>query len=131
MTAIENAVNVALGPKPVDDEIDYHGLTHPGKVRTENQDHFLLSSLHKRMDVHLTSLPDTDRLYQEAERLAFLAMVADGVGGRSGGGEASRLALEAVSRCLLVCPDFCFEVYRYVEPVLHAAELQEDVPCAP
>ena len=33
--------------------------------------------------------------------------------------------------CLLVCPDFCFEVYRYVEPVLHAAELQEDVPCAP
>ena len=98
MTAIENAVNVALGPKPVDDEIDYYGLTHPGKVRTENQDHFLLSSLHKRMDVHLTSLPDTDRLYQEAERLAFLAMVADGVGGRSGGGEASRLALEAVSR---------------------------------
>ena len=98
MTAIENAVNVALGPKPVDDEIDYHGLTHPGKVRTENQDHFLLSSLHKRMDVHLTSLPVTDRLYEETERLAFLAMVADGVGGRAGGGEASRLALEAVSR---------------------------------
>lgn len=21
--------------------------------------------------------------------------------------------------CLLVCPDFCFEIYRYDEPVIH------------
>ena len=96
MTATEKPL--ALGPKPTDDEIDSYGLTHPGKLRKENQDHFLLSSLHKRMEVHSTSLPDTDRLYKEAERLAFLAMVADGVGGGSGGEAASRLALEAVSR---------------------------------
>ena len=24
--------------------------------------------------------------------------------------------------CLLVCPDFCFEVYRYEEPVAHGQE---------
>ena len=23
--------------------------------------------------------------------------------------------------CLMVCPDFCFEVYRYDEPVVHKA----------
>jgi protein phosphatase len=34
----------------------------------------------------------------DAERLAFLQMVADGVGGTRAGGEASRLALEAVTR---------------------------------
>ena len=63
MTTIENATSAkALGPKPVDDEIDFYGLTHTGNVRKENQDHFLVSSLHKRMDVHLTSLPDPDRL---------------------------------------------------------------------
>ncbi len=71
MTATENALNArALGRKPVDDQVDFYGLTHPGKVRKENQDHFLVSSLHKRMDVHLASLPDSGRLYGEAERLA-------------------------------------------------------------
>lgn len=25
------------------------------------------------------------------------------------------------SACLQVCPDFCFEVYRYAEPVVHEA----------
>ena len=99
MTTIENAQDArALGRKPTDDQIDSYGLTHPGKVRKENQDHFLLSSLHKRMEVHLTSLPDTGRLYREADRLAFLMMVADGVGGGPGGEAASRLALEAVSQ---------------------------------
>ena len=32
--------------KPLDEEIDVYGLTHPGKVRTENQDHFLICALH-------------------------------------------------------------------------------------
>jgi protein phosphatase len=99
MTVIENPQQAqALSRKPTDDQIDFYGLTHQGKVRDENQDHFLLSSLHKRMDVHLTSLPDPDRLYEEADRLAYLAMVADGVGGGPAGEEASRGALEAVSR---------------------------------
>jgi hypothetical protein len=26
--------------KPSQDEIDVHGVTHPGKVRKDNQDHF-------------------------------------------------------------------------------------------
>ena len=83
MTTIENTISArALGRKPTDDQIDFHGLTHQGKVRTDNQDHFLLSSLHKRMEVHQTSLPDASKLYGDAPRLAFLAMVADGVGGR-------------------------------------------------
>jgi len=84
--------------KPTDDEIDVFGLTHPGRVRASNQDHFLIGSLRKRMNVLLTSLPDIEKLPAESERLAFLAMVADGVGGHAGGEEASRLALEAVTQ---------------------------------
>lgn len=87
-----------LTRKPLDEEIDVYGLTHPGKVRKSNQDHFLLASLRKRMEVHLTSLPDLDQLPLTEERLAYLAMVADGVGGRSGGEEASRFALGQVTQ---------------------------------
>ena len=84
--------------KPRDDEIDVYGLTHPGSVRDENQDHFLICSLRKQMVVHLTSLPGTDSLVEESERLAFLAMVADGVGGGAKGAEASRITLESVAQ---------------------------------
>jgi serine/threonine protein phosphatase PrpC len=84
--------------KPRDDEIDAYGLTHPGKVRADNQDHFLICALRKQMVVQLTSLPDADHLMADGERLAFLAMVADGVGGGAKGGEASKVALEAITQ---------------------------------
>lgn len=48
--------------KPRAEEIDVFGLTHTGKVRKVNQDHFLVCSLEKNMQVHLTSLPDVEML---------------------------------------------------------------------
>lgn len=80
--------------KPLDEEIEFFGLTHTGNVRKNNQDHFLMGSLRKRLDVYLTSLPDLDKRKLEDERLAFIAIVADGVGGGNKGEEASRRALE-------------------------------------
>jgi serine/threonine protein phosphatase PrpC len=81
--------------KPRDDEIDVHGLTHVGRVRTENQDHFLLATVHKRVNVIATNLGRQDQLPLGEQRVAFLAMVADGVGGSEGGAEASAVALES------------------------------------
>lgn len=86
-----------IGRKPRDDEIDVWGVTHPGKVRETNEDHFLLGSLHKRLDIRATSLPVDEQLRACDERLGFLAMVADGVGGHVAGEEASRMVLEEVS----------------------------------
>ncbi len=83
--------------KPRDEEIDVFGLTHTGKVRSENQDHFLIASLHRQIRVHLTSMQSIGNAMHETDRLAFLAMVADGVGGGRAGEEASRFAVETIS----------------------------------
>jgi protein phosphatase len=85
--------------KPRDDEVEVWGLSHPGRVRVENQDHYLVATIHKRVNVLGTNLADAaHRLPTAEQRVAYLAMVADGVGGGVGGGEASAAALEAAMR---------------------------------
>jgi protein phosphatase len=86
------------GERPRDDELDLFGLTHPGKVRKENQDHFLLCTIHPQVVIHGTSLPNPERLQLRGPRLATLMLVADGVGSGVAGGEASRLATETIAR---------------------------------
>jgi len=88
----------APGERPHDNELDLFGLTHRGKVRKENQDHFLLATVHHQIAIHGTSLPQPDRLPLRGERLATIFLVADGVGGSAGGGDASKLAAETVTR---------------------------------
>ena len=91
-----------LNRAPTDEELDIFGLTHTGKVRKTNQDHFLVASLRRLVDIHITSLP-TDTRWPAAKRLAFMAMVADGVGSTDAGEEASRLAVERVTEYVTQC----------------------------
>ncbi len=89
-----NSASPKVDRHPRDDEIQLHGLTHVGHVRANNQDHFLRSTVHRRIEVLQTSLTDPLRLHQGDERLAILAMIADGVGGLTAGETASATALE-------------------------------------
>jgi protein phosphatase len=90
----------AIGGAPVNgaenpqfSDIDAWGLTHPGKVREQNQDHFFLGALARGVTVDRTSIEAEGRRVLHAERLASLGMVADGVGSTEGGGEAARIAV--------------------------------------
>lgn len=87
--------------QPRDEELDVFGLSHVGKIRKQNQDHFLLASIQKRLQVLQTNLSEQARLPLADRRLAFIAMVADGVGGGLGGEEASATTLEVATRYLL------------------------------
>jgi PPM family protein phosphatase len=85
-------------PRPRDDELDLFGMTHVGRVREENQDHFLVCTVHPQVVLHGTSLPDPEGLSLRGQRLATIMLVADGVGGSAAGSTASRLATEAVTQ---------------------------------
>ena len=87
-----------VGPRPLDSDLDFYGLTHRGRVRTENQDHFLVCTVHPQAVVHGSSLPSVESLPLRGERLATIMLVADGVGSGAEGGEASELAVATITR---------------------------------
>ena len=62
----------ATSQKPRDDELDVFGLTNTGRVRRDNQDHFLFCTLHKTLRVRVTSLATPELLEMPSERLASL-----------------------------------------------------------
>ena len=100
MVHIHESPSGGIPRKPRDNELDVFGVTSVGRVRTQNQDHFLIGSLHKHLAIRHTSIPLENLASGDTDRLAFLAMVADGVGGTAGGEEASRLALDDITAYL-------------------------------
>jgi serine/threonine protein phosphatase PrpC len=90
--------------RPLDSEIDVHGVTHPGLVRAVNQDHFLIGSIDPSLRVFQSSLAEPpepeDAGAVAGERTAFIAVVADGVGSTRRGEEAARFAVAAVTRSI-------------------------------
>src|SRR4026208_433082 len=75
------------------------GGTEKGKVRTTNEDQFLIAELTKAMRVWQTSLPEPK--LQVGEERAHLFLVADGMGGQLAGERASALAVAAIEQFML------------------------------
>ncbi|HUE86922.1 MAG TPA: PP2C family serine/threonine-protein phosphatase [Vicinamibacterales bacterium] len=75
------------------------GLTHPGRVRTSNEDQFLIAELAKTMRVWQTSLPEAK--VQRGEERGNMFLVADGMGGHQAGERASELAVLAIEQFTL------------------------------
>lgn len=86
--------------KPLDVFVEFGGQTHPGLVRANNEDHYLVASLAKAMNIRKTSLPDSETVRFASEE-GFLYIVADGMGGVAGGEEASSVAVQTVESFVL------------------------------
>ncbi len=76
--------------------VDSFGLTDLGKVRTKNEDHFLIATLRKSVALEHTSIDDEEPFDHFRESSAQLFIVADGVGGRPGGELASGTAVQSL-----------------------------------
>jgi PPM family protein phosphatase len=127
MTLANQEVHLPTARKPQDEEIDVHGISHCGKVRKNNEDHFLLATVHRRLNVLSTNLSDPERLPLPDQRLAFMAMVADGVGGATGGERASAIALETATQYMVSsmdCYDHAAAADGTMTPALQAAALK-------
>jgi protein phosphatase len=91
------------------------GGTHPGKVRSNNEDQHLIARLAKSMHVCQSSLPD-DGLTRFAGEEGYLLVVADGMGGAAAGERASALAVESIE-------GFVLNTFRWF---LHLGPNEED-----
>lgn len=78
--------------------LDVAGLTDAGRVRDNNEDHFLVATMRKSVAIGPTSLPATRVQDRFPGAQAWLFAVADGVGGAPGGELASELTVEALLR---------------------------------
>ncbi len=105
---------------PARGNVDVYGISHQGLIRHENQDHFLIATIHKAMSVIQTSLPENTVGNLRSPSRGYVFLVADGVGGIPGGKEASQTALRAIVHYVLHTMDLYVQLEPEVEPEFQA-----------
>jgi protein phosphatase len=116
----------AAATRPRPEQIDLYGVSHPGRVRTENQDQFLIASLHKTMMVHHSSIPAEHLGRLTSDSRGFVFLVADGVGGGPAGQLASGTALTAIVDYVIHAMDLYLDIDETTEPMF-LAQLRRSV----
>jgi protein phosphatase len=86
-------------------QVDLAALSHTGKVRPNNEDHYLVVRFNRAMQTLLTNLPES-LIPLRAEEVGYGLVVADGMGGMAGGEVASGLAIRTLLSLALATPDW-------------------------
>lgn len=96
-----------LRPKPLSSElqVDVAGQSHVGKMRTNNEDHFLIVRIGRFFEILETNI-HADELPPRFVDDGYGMAVADGMGGHAAGEEASQLALTTLVNLVLATPDW-------------------------
>src|SRR6266566_4314346 len=86
---VEDAHAKHFGPSPPPVRVTVGAASHPGRVRANNEDHYLVVERRRTRTVLLTNLPDG--LLPLADDTAYIMAVADGMGGAAFGELASAM----------------------------------------
>ena len=89
--SLEERAAKFFGPSASPVKVDVGAMSHPGKRRPNNEDHYGVVRRCRSRDVLLTNLPDG--FLPHSEDVSYALAVADGIGGAAFGELASMLAL--------------------------------------
>lgn len=105
LPALSTADRVRPGVASVRVTADLGGHSDPGRVRPNNEDHFLVGRFGRYLETVHTNLP-AGAVPTRAEEAGYALVVADGLGGTAAGEEASRLAIATLVDLFLRTPDW-------------------------
>ena len=102
---------------------EFGAVSHTGKVRLKNEDHFLVFRLGRNQEALLTNIP-ADQLPEHTGEAGYSMIVADGMGGMAAGEVASRLAITTALKLVHKSPKWGFKINQQ-----EARELFERINC--
>jgi len=94
-------------------EVDIAAMSHPGRVRSNNEDHYFVARIDRSLQTLHTNLREGE-IPEDYSETAYGLLVADGVGGAVGGEVASRTAVRALIDLVISTPDW---IMRMDEPL--------------
>jgi serine/threonine protein phosphatase PrpC len=108
-------------------EVDAAGLSDQGKVRHNNEDHFLISRFGRFLEAVETNLPRAE-IPTRSEEIGYAMLVADGIGGSQAGEVASKLAITTLVNLVLQFPDWILRLDEdfFIDEVLRRASQRYD-----
>src|SRR5262249_46680000 len=84
--------------------VDFGGISHRGRVRPNNEDHFLVGRLDRTFQPLLTNVV-SEAMPAGPSETVYGMLVADGMGGHAAGEVASRIAITTLLDLVLQTPD--------------------------
>jgi PPM family protein phosphatase len=106
--------------------VDIGALSHPGLVRSNNEDSFHVISFGRSLRTLLTNLPTEEAVTPHVE-VGYGMLVADGVGGAAAGEVASRTAIQALIDLTIQTPDWILNLDKqHAQQVLHRMKVRFD-----
>ena len=74
-------------------QVDFGAATHPGRVRQNNEDHYLVGRLGRSLEPLRSNMP-AGQIPERIAEYGYGMLVADGMGGAAAGEVASRMAIK-------------------------------------